>query len=84
MSEFEFETFSADECVNWTNPEATCGGEVDRRFSRSGMTSTIRCVECQMRHDDVLDGIAQRYPDSSVAPAWFDPTYAGESWDSDY
>jgi hypothetical protein len=24
------------------------------------------------------------YPDSPVAPAWFDPAAAGERWDEDY
>ena len=23
------------------------------------------------------------YPDSDIAPAWFDPTYAGERWEED-
>lgn len=25
----------------------------------------------------------ERYADSDVAPSWFDPSYAGESWDGE-
>ena len=48
------------------------------------MTSTFRCDSHESEHQDVLDGISRRYPDSDVAPSWFDPTYAGESWNDDY
>lgn len=65
-------------------PDVACKGDVYTHISRSGMTSSRMCDAHFEAHNDVLDGIAQRYPDSSVAPAWFDPTYAGESWDSDY
>jgi hypothetical protein len=64
--------------------ESPCGGEVFERWSRSGMTSTVRCDVHQRAHDEILDGIANRYPDTSVAPDWFDESYAGERWDSDY
>jgi hypothetical protein len=61
-----------------------CAGEVFTRYSRSGMTSTFRCDAHESAHQDVLDGISRRYPDSDVAPDWFDPTYAGEQWNDDY
>lgn len=74
-----------EKCVTASQPDATpCGGEVEQRWSRSGMTSTFRCERHEMDHQDILDGISRRYPDSDVAPAWFDPTYAGETWDDDY
>lgn len=58
-----------------------CAGVVDFRPSLSGTgTPTIRCdahwkarLEWQAQHD-------RAYPDSDVPPRWFDPTYAGESW----
>ena len=28
--------------------------------------------------------IERDYPDSSMAPSWFDPANAGEHWDSDW
>lgn len=74
-----------NECMTADQPDATpCEGPVEQRWSRSGYTSTFRCEGHEMAHQDVLDGIAQRYPDSDVAPSWFDPTYAGERWDEDY
>lgn len=85
MTNTEIE-YTVRDCRNYgdnSNPRP-CGGEVWERWSRSGLTSTVRCQNCQDAHDDVLDGIAQRYPDTPHAPAWFDPTYAGESWDYDY
>lgn len=79
--------YTLEDCINYADGLANgtpCGGEVWERVSRSGCTRSVKCDECQMRLDEILDGIAQRYPDSPCAPAWFDPTYAGESWDSDY
>lgn len=65
-------------------PDLACEGDVFTRYSRSGMTSSRKCESHWQHHNDVLDGISRRYPDSSVAPAWFDPTYAGERWSDDY
>lgn len=76
---------NAQVCTTSEQPDATpCEGNVETFRSRSGLTLTARCWGHQREHEEVLDGIAHRYPDSDVAPAWFDPTYAGESWDSDY
>lgn len=75
----------AEACTSAERGDSTpCEGPVYTRYSRSGMTSTFRCEGHEMAHQMVLDGIAERYPDSDVDPSWFDPTYAGESWDSDY
>lgn len=72
-------------CMTSKQPDATpCKGEVGTYWSRSGLTSTKRCEGHQRAHEEVLDGIANRYPDSDMAPSWFDPTYAGESWSDDY
>ncbi|ALF01567.1 hypothetical protein AVU96_gp068 [Mycobacterium phage Snenia] len=30
-----------------------------------------------------MDAIRERYPDTDIPPAWFDPTYAGERWNED-
>jgi len=37
------------------------------------------CDRCTDRHHDRQQ--RTDYYDSDVAPGWFDPTYAGESWD---
>jgi len=64
--------------------DSTCEGEVNEWASRSGITTAVRCDHHQMQKEAKLDEIAQRYPDSDVAPNWFDPTYAGERWNDDY
>lgn len=79
-----FMAMPTEKCSNAADETVTCEGPAEVRYSRSGMTATIRCEGCQDRHDEVLDGIARRYPDSPTPPSWFDPTYAGESWDEDY
>lgn len=86
MSEYDDSGFEkprpATDCRSFGNGD--CTGEVFTRYSRSGMTSTVRCDGHESAHQDMLDGISRRYPDSPVAPDWFDPTYAGERWDDDY
>lgn len=65
-------------------PSPTCSGGVTTVTSRSGLTTSNKCESCQ---DDLaarLDAVDRRYPDQATPPSWFDPTYAGESWDGDY
>ncbi len=69
-------------CLNFD--QGRCSGNTQTRYSRSGLTQSVKCDGCQYTLDEKLDEIQQRYPDSPVAPSWFDPTYAGESWDEDY
>lgn len=69
--------------------EGPCEGEVAEYTSRSGASTSFRCVkhqdEYETRMDGVYRGLQDRYPGwdvpGSVAPSWFDPSYAGESWD---
>lgn len=70
-----------ERCDNY--PSEQCGGETYPRTSRSGLTHSLKCDGCQAALDDRLDEIDRRYPDSPIAPSWFDPTYAGEHWDSE-
>jgi hypothetical protein len=72
------------ECINYGMAGVVCGGDVHTRYSRTGLTKSLRCDECQQTLDEKLNDIERRYPDSAVAPDWFDSTYAGETWDSDY
>lgn len=69
-------------CHNYPSP--TCEGGVTTVTSRSGLTTSHKCDGCQIALNAALDAIDERYPDTSAAPSWFDPTYAGETWDSDY
>jgi|TARA_B100001093_G_scaffold232871_2_gene223279 hypothetical protein len=42
---------------------------------------------CEKHHEAAVKAaaaIAERYPDTPNPPEWFDPSYAGEHWDSDY
>ena len=81
----EYTEYALSDCINWdTNPNGDCGGRVEERTSRSGLTVSVKCENCYNRLQERLDEIEQRYPDSPFAPSWFDPTYAGETWDSDY
>lgn len=61
-----------------------CSGPVEWR---DPLTATGRSfARCEKHWDARLDEqerILERYPDSPVAPSWFDPAYAGERWDDD-
>lgn len=69
-----------ERCLNY--PSDSCAGDTLPRTSRSGMTRSLKCDGCRAELDERLDEIEQRYP--RQAPADFDPTYAGETWDEDY
>lgn len=63
--------------------ESACAGEVTERLSRSGLTRSHICELHREQLEEQLDRIAERYPDTATPPSWFDPTYAGESWDGE-
>lgn len=67
------------ECLN---ENAECKGPVDYWSSGSSMKSWPRCTfHGEKRIDQANDRSSMEYyADSDVAPSWFDPTYAGESW----
>ncbi|MFD7835657.1 hypothetical protein [Streptomyces sp. NPDC059761] len=72
------------ECLDKQSGSHSCEGYVTGRESESGTGTIIyRCAvghrKAAARHAE----IRERYPDSSIAPDWFDPTYAGERWDED-
>jgi hypothetical protein len=72
-----------DECLRASHDSAKCSGELAERWTEHG----TRIVECHHHMTESFvrnQEIAERYPDSPVPPAWFDPTIAGESWDDDY
>jgi hypothetical protein len=61
-----------------------CEGEVAYRMALSGTGESF--PRCDRHWDERLDRqeeINERYPDSPLAPAWFDPLDAGDSWDED-
>ena len=60
----------------------TCKGDVEPRESLSGTGTPI--ARCDHHYDlrlDEQERIERTYgTNSDVAPAWIDPTYAGEKW----
>lgn len=72
----------ARECLNFEPAE--CRGTVEYRMALS-MTgrSFPRCDKHWQQRLDEQERINERYPDSPFAPAGFDPSYAGESWDGE-
>lgn len=72
------------ECLD-SHPTERCEGRVEYRMPLSGTGRSFpRCGKHWSARLDVQYGIDRRYPDSPFAPAGFDPSYAGESWDDDY
>lgn len=60
-----------------------CGGQVEYRMPLSGTGRSFpRCDAHWEQRLETQRGIDARYP--THAPADFDPSYAGESWDEDY
>jgi hypothetical protein len=74
--------YEADECLDF-GPE--CSGPVENRWT--GTSQGYQRPRCQ-HHGDLHEARGRRisgdYPDSPIAPSWFDPEYAGERWDDDY
>lgn len=66
------------------NEDADCKGEVEYRMALSSTGRSFpRCDHHWRLRLDEQERINRDYPDSPVAPSWFDPSYAGESWDED-
>lgn len=78
-----WEILDTEDCLDFHH--GNCEGAVEYRFPLSGSgKSFARCDKHWDERLDIQEGINRRYPDSPFAPADFDPTYAGESWDEDY
>jgi hypothetical protein len=78
------------ECINGGFGEAVgleirCEGPVELRMP---LTDTgIPYPRCEKHWAERLEQeqrLRQDYPDSPHPPSWFDPSYAGETWDDDY
>lgn len=82
MADTYDDTVETPTCLN-AGPD--CKGAVEFRMPLSGTGKSF--PRCDKHWDDRLDtqrGIDERYPDSPMPPADFDPSYAGESWNGDY
>jgi hypothetical protein len=61
-----------------------CQGDVEHRMPLSGTGRAFpRCDKHWELRLDTQERINRDYPDSPIAPAWFDPAAAGERWDDD-
>lgn len=73
--------FGPPECIEHGDD---CRGPVEFRMALSASGRPFpRCERHWLARLDVQDRINRDYPDSPIAPAWFDPSYAGERWDED-
>jgi len=62
-----------------------CEGAVEYRMSLTG--SGMAFERCDFHWNLRLEReeeLRRDYPDSPIAPSWFDPMDAGERWDDDY
>lgn len=61
-----------------------CSGEVEYRDALSPTGKRFpRCDAHWSKRLDAQERINRDYPDSANPPSWFDPSYAGESWDGE-
>jgi hypothetical protein len=71
------------ECLDRGRGE--CEGAVEYRMGLSGTGRPFaRCDRHWAERLDEQERINRDYPDSPLAPPWFDETAAGERWDKDY
>lgn len=75
-----------NENIECLESNSSCSGAVEYRYPLSGSgRSYPRCDKHWSDRLDTQDRLRRDYGvDSDVAPSDFDPTCAGERWDSDY
>lgn len=82
MYGYEIVNGSPGECIS--SQDGGCDGEVALHESSTGASASFRCDRHQRAHVErlrpILEENARNYPDSDIPPAWFDATFAGESW----
>ena len=69
------------ECLN--SGRGDCSGPVEMYTPSDRLTGFPRCVKHQEEREVQAEELRERYPDSFMAPAGFDPSYAGERWEDD-
>lgn len=73
------------ECLDAGMGKGGCSGPVEYRMPLSASGKSF--PRCAMHWAERLAEHEQHvtvYPDSPIAPSWFDPAAAGERWDEDY
>lgn len=62
-----------------------CEGPVEWHSTDPGVRPAFpRCAFHWALRCGLEDRLRRDYPDSPMAPSWFDPANAGERWDDDY
>jgi hypothetical protein len=70
------------ECLNAGGDN--CVGAVEYRMALTTSGKPFpRCEKHWLERLKQHEKDQEKYPDSPLAPSWFDPTYAGERWDED-
>lgn len=73
------------ECLDEHPDGQGCRGPIEYRMPLSATGRSF--PRCEAHWEERLDRqaeINERYPDTPIAPSWFDPSYAGERWNDDY
>lgn len=69
-------------CIN--RHQGECVGPVQEYESLAGTGDPVaRCRGHRREAVARVEATRRVYPDSPVAPAWFDPAAAGETWDDE-
>lgn len=61
-----------------------CSGPVGFHSTGPALSTFPRCDFHQDRRQERYESSIERESESDSPPSWFDPTYAGERWESDY
>jgi hypothetical protein len=70
----------AEECLEYNDD---CQGPVELHTVGSATRAWPRCRHHADQRYERYENSIERYADSDVPPSWFDPSYAGESWDGE-
>jgi hypothetical protein len=73
-------TLEASRCLEYGDD---CAGDVEFHSVGASLKAWPRCEFHAEQRWEKYENSIERYADSSVAPSWFDPGDAGESWDDD-
>lgn len=72
-----------EQCLEHHKEE--CSGEVEFRMALSASGKNFpRCEYHWNKRLESHEAHVKVYPDSPIAPSWFDPADAGERWDDEY
>jgi len=71
---------TADQEIQCLNEDELCHGPVDYWTVGGSLKGWPRCDYHGMRRQDQYENSLEQESQSDVAPSWFDPTDAGETW----